>query len=155
MFAHRIPKPLACASGSILACLLLAGCTGQLPQGYVRVEDHSGARFRAVSADECVLTLHRERNPKGGDLAFWEKTITQRLTTVRGYALANRMEVDNNSTRGLRMVFDCHRDGIEYTYLLGLFVKGDAVHVFEAAGQKDRMQKDMAEIVKTIQRWPL
>ncbi len=146
---------LARAAGSVLACLLLAGCSSQLPPGYVMVEDHADARFRAVSADNCVLTLRSETNPRGGDLAFWEKAITQRLTDVRGYHVVSRFEVDNPAARGIEIVFDYTRDGTDYTYLLGLFVKGRAVHVFEAAGQKGRIQKDMAEITKTMQKWPL
>lgn len=138
-----------------LAFLALAGCRADLPKGYVRVEESGDARMRAVSADECVLTLRSEKNPDGGDLVFWEKTIVSRLTDIRGYKLANRMEVHNGATSGAELIFDYARDGLDYTYVLGLFVKNGQVHVFEAAGEKEKIAKDLAGLTKTMQDWPL
>lgn len=144
---------------SIAALLIasFAGCSGyRLPVGYVKVDPPYDVRFRAVSADGSALTYRTEPNPENGDLVFWEKAVTNRLVEVRGYQLTDRQDVTNQSgASGVEMTFDYTQTGLDYVYLVALFVRGDRVHVFEAAGRRDTFTTDLPEIRKAIADWPL
>lgn len=138
------------------ALMLAVGCRYPLPPGYVKVDPPRDVKFKAVSAEGSALTLRTEKNPENGDLAFWEKAITTRMTDVRGYKLANRKEVKHsNKTPGVELVFDYSREGMDYTYLVTLFIRMDRVYVFEAAGLKDKLAGDLDEIRKAIEQWPM
>jgi hypothetical protein len=41
-----------------------------------------------------------------------------------------------------------------YQYVVVCFVKGDRVHVFEAAGLKEKLAADLPELEKAILDWP-
>ena len=137
--------------------VLAAGCTGyRLPAGYVKVEPPWDARFKAVSADGSALTYRTEENPKNGNLAFWEKAVTNRLVEVGGYQRTDRQDIHNkNGLAGVQMTFSYAQVGVDYVYVLGLYVRGDRLHVLEAAGPKDKFAADLPEIHKAIIEWPL
>lgn len=144
--------------GAAVLCITLsAGCSGyRLPAGYVKVDPPWDARFKAVSAEGSALTYRVEQNPENGDLAFWEKAITNQLVEVRGYQRTAREEIRNrNGTPGVQMTFDYNQVGVEYVYVLGLYVRWGSVHVIEAAGPKDKFTTDQPEISKAIRDWPL
>ena len=132
----------------------LAGCTPPLPKGYVRVDPSYGYDYRAVSAEGSALTMRTESNPENGDLAFWEKLVTERLTQVRGYLLKERREVTAGSRKGLELTFEYTREGTAYLYTLTCFVSGREVRVFEAAGERDKLTADLPVIRQTIAAWP-
>lgn len=137
-----------------LLSLAAAGCQQPLPAGYVQVEPGWERTFRAVSAEGAAFTLRTETNPKNGDLVFWEKAISSRLVEIRGYQLAGRREVKHKTgTPGIEMTYDYKRDGVDYAYLLTVFVRGDKVYVFEGAGTKAQMATDMPKIQQSIQAW--
>ncbi|HOL24823.1 MAG TPA: hypothetical protein PK235_00905 [Phycisphaerae bacterium] len=149
----RLAKYIA----ALLPAICLYGCTGyRLPAGYVKVEPTYDVQFRAVSAEGSALTYRIEENPENGNLAFWEKAATNRLVEVRGYQLTDRQEVRNeHGTPGVEMTFDYSQIGIDYVYLLTMFVRGDRVHVFEAAGPRETFTPDLPAIRKAIAEWPL
>jgi len=135
---------------------LMVGCLYRLPPGYVKVEPPFGVEFRAVSADGSALTLRSEKNPENGDLAFWEKAVKARLVDVRGYRLTTRSEATlGRGTRVVEMAFDYNRDGIDYLYLLTMCIRGDRVHIFEAAGEKGKIAPDLPVIKQAIHDWPM
>lgn len=132
------------------------GCSYPLPKGYVQAPVPYNARCRAVSADGSALMWSTESNPENGDLAYWEKAIQTRLIEVGGYTLDGRRDIANDrGLEGLEMVFTIHRDGMDYTYMVSLFIRGRTLHLFEAAGWKDRFMPDIPEIQKSIAAWPL
>jgi len=148
--------PTRCAFAGLLM-LLAAGCTGyRLPAGYVKVEPPWDAHFKAVSAEGSAMTYRTEENPKNGNLAFWEKAATNRLVEVGGYQRTDRQDICNkNGTPGVQMTFNYAQVGVDYVYVLALYVRGDRVHVLEAAGPKDKFTPDLPEIRKAIIDWPL
>jgi len=142
-----------------LAGLLIgmaSGCQYLLPPGFVKVEPTWETRVRAVSADGAAITLRAETNPENGDLAFWEKAILARLVEYRGYKLAERREIKHgNGTPGIEMTFDYQRDGIDYTYVITVLVKGRTVYCIEVAGDKKQIAPQLATIADTVRKWPL
>ncbi len=139
-----------------LLVTLTAGCSHRLPAGYVKVDPPWDARFKAVSAEGSALTYRVESNPENGNLAFWEKATTNRLVEIGGYRRTDRQEIRNqNGAAGVQMTFDYAQVGVDYIYVLALYVRGDRVHVIEAAGPKDKFSADLPEIRKAITDWPL
>ena len=142
-----------------LAVLLIgmaSGCQYSLPPGFVKVEPTSDTRVRAVSADGAAITLRAESNPENGDLAFWEKSILARLVDFRGYKLADRKEIKHgNGTPGVQMTFDYQRDGIDYTYVITVLVKGRTVYCIEVAGDKKQIAPQLTAIADAVRKWPL
>ena len=133
---------------------ILAGCTPPPPKGYVRVDPSYGYAYRAVSAEGSALTMRTEANPENGDLAFWEKVVTARLTDVRGYTLKDRREVTAGNVKGLELSFEYTREGTVYLYTLTVFVSGREVHVFEAAGEREKLTAALPALRQTIADWP-
>lgn len=142
-----------------LATLLIGtvcGCQYSLPPGFVKVDPTWGTRVRAVSAEGAAITLRAETNPENGDLAFWEKSILARLVEFRGYKLADRKEIEHDDeTPGVQMTFDYQRDGINYTYVITVLVKGRTVYCIEVAGEKKQIAPQLTAISDAVRKWPL
>ncbi|HPD28530.1 MAG TPA: hypothetical protein PLL20_00935 [Phycisphaerae bacterium] len=142
-----------------LAALLIGtvcGCRYSLPPGFVKVDPIWDTRVRAVSAEGAAITLRVETNPENGDLAFWEKAIMTRLVEFRGYRLADRREIKHgDETPGVQMTFDYQRDGIDYTYVVNVMVKGRKVYCIEIAGEKTDIAPQLTAISDAVRKWPL
>jgi hypothetical protein len=149
-------QPTKFIAAALLA-LLAAGCSGyRLPAGYVKVDPPWDARFKAVSAEGSALIYRTEENPENGNLAFWEKAVTNRLVDVGGYQRTDRQEIRNKSgVPGVELTFEHAQVGVDYLYVLALYVRGGRVHVLEAAGPKDKFTPDLPDIRKAIIDWPL
>ncbi|MHC4444279.1 MAG: hypothetical protein ACYTF1_12755 [Planctomycetota bacterium] len=140
----------------VALAVLTTGCAYNLPAGYVKVDPPYDVKFRAVSAEGSALSLRTETNPENGDLAFWDKVIKNRMTEVRGYKIVDHQQTKHKSgLAGIEMTFDYNRDGIDYLYTITLYVKNRRVHVFESAGEKNKISGDLAEIRKAVNTWPL
>jgi hypothetical protein len=141
----------------VLLILLAAGCSGyRLPAGYVKVDPPYDARFKAVSAEGSALIYRTEENPENGNLTFWEKAVTNRLVDVGGYQRTDRQDIHNqNGTPGVELTFAHAQVGVDYLYVLALYVRGNRVHVLEAAGPKDKFTADLPAIHKAFLEWPL
>jgi hypothetical protein len=140
-----------------LLALFAAGCSGyRLPAGYVKVDPPFDARFKAVSAEGSALIYRTEENPENGNLTFWEKAVTNRLVDVGGYQRTDRQDIHNkNGTPGVELTFTHAQVGVDYLYVLALYVRGNRVHVLEAAGPKDKFAADQPAIHKAFLEWPL
>ncbi len=141
---------------AVLLIGMVTGCQYPMPPGFVKVEPTSDTSVRAVSADGAAITLRTETNPENGDLAFWEKSILARLVDFRGYKLVERKEIQHgNGTPGVQMTFDYQRDGIDYTYVITVLVKGRTVYCIEVAGDKKQIAPQLSAIADAVRKWPL
>lgn len=140
----------------IALAISVTGCAYNLPKGYVKVDSPYDVTFRAISAEGSAFSLRTEANPENGDLAFWDKVIQNRMTQILGYKIANHQDIKHKSgLAGIEMTFEYNRDGINYLYMITLFVKNRNVHVFESAGEKDKITDELPEIRKAVDTWPL
>jgi hypothetical protein len=137
------------AAASLLG---LFGCEAMpAPKGYVRVDPPPAYAYRAVSADGAVLSVRTVDNPREGTLEFWGKAITNELVASRGYKLEARQDVTSDRGRpGLEMTMRTQIEGIEYVYLLTVFVKSNQVMVFEATGPVKSIEPDLDAIRRAI-----
>ena len=136
------------------AACLIAGCAPalELPAGFVELgPDQSGRYdFKAVSADGVVIALRRIDNSKNATVEFWAKAIENELTW-RGHSLVENVPVTSEEgTPGQLMTFTGQREGQEFTYILGVFVKGGRILLTEAGGKADAFGKRQAEIGKSL-----
>jgi hypothetical protein len=135
---------------------MVSGCQYSMPAGFVKVDPTGDTRIRAVSADGAAITLRAETNPENGDLAFWEKAIQARLVDFRGYKLIDRQDVKHgDQTPGVQMTYDYQRDGIDYTYVITVLVKGHTVYCIEVAGEKKQIAPQLTAIADAVRKWPL
>jgi len=140
----------------ITLVISLSGCGYNLPTGYVKVDPPYDVKFRAVSAEGSAFMLRTEINPENGDLTFWDKIVKNKMTEIRGYKLTDHQEIKHKSgLGGIEMKFDYNLDGLDYLYLITLFVKNKQVYVFESAGEKDKITADMPAIKKAVTTWPM
>ncbi len=96
---------------------------------------------RAVSADGVVLACRTQNNEKHGTLKFWSKAIKNELASKPGYSLTSDDDVHSDAgLEGRLMVFSATRQGAAFTYMLGVFVKGDRVILTEAGGRADAVK---------------
>ena len=136
------------------AASLIAGCAPalELPASFVELgPDQSGRYyFKAVSADGVVIALRRIDNSKNATVEFWAKALENELTWS-GHSLVENVPVTSEGgTAGRLMTFSGQREGQEFTYILGVFVKGGSILLTEAGGKADAFGKHKAEIGKSL-----
>lgn len=96
---------------------------------------------RAVSADGVVLACRTQDNAKHATLDFWAKAIKNELAGKPGYSLTSDDPAHSYAgLEGRLMVFSATRRGAAFTYMLGVFVKGDRVILAEAGGRTDAVK---------------
>jgi hypothetical protein len=145
------------AVGAVLAALpVLGGCathTMTLPATFVPVEKayQGGYVVRGVSADGVVLGLTRELNPEHGTLEFWTEAVGNRLAVGRNYKPAGSEAVKSDAGLvGRLMTFEDQQQGVNYLYMVAVFVQGGDILVTEAGGKADVVRPRAAEIRKAL-----
>ncbi len=134
------------------AAAALFGCDAMpTPKGFVRVDPPQSYTYRAVSADGAVLSVRTEENPRDGTLEFWSRAIGNELIDARGYKLDARRDVKSlGGTPGVEMLMKSQLQGVDYLYLLTVFVKSERVIVFEAAGPVSTLESDVDAIREAV-----
>jgi len=138
-------------TSAIVLAGLMGGCAGQmdLPKHFVavRADDLGDYHVRGISADGVVVGLRSEDNPTGGTLEFWSDAVAGELTGGRGYKL---METESITARsgleGRMMTLSTTRSGGEFTYVLGVYIKGPSVLIAEAGGMAGAVEKHLPEL---------
>lgn len=124
-----------------------------IPSSFVSVgKDNLGSYDqRAVSADGVVLGCRTQANAKHGTLDFWAKAIKNELAGKPGYTLTSDDDVHSYAgLEGQLLVFSATRRGAAFTYMLGVFVKGDQVILAEAGGRADAVKPLIADLKATL-----
>ena len=139
----------------VLVGAALGGCEAkmQFPTGFVEVEKYDLGPYdqRAVSADGVVMALRSETNPKNASLDFWGKAIRDELIEQRGYALSKDESVQAADGRqGKLMTFTALRSGVEFTYMVAVYVTVKTVLIAEAGGKSEKIAPRMADFRKAF-----
>ena len=135
----------------VLSCGLLGGCDPkmQMPSGFVEVETYQRGPYtqRAVSADGVVIALRSETNPKDATLDFWVTAVRDELVNRRGYTLAKEEPAEAaNGAKGKLLTCTANRSGVEFTYLVAVYVMGGQVLVAEAGGKSETVVHRLGDI---------
>ena len=124
-----------------------------VPSSFVSVgKDNLGPYDqRAVSADGVVLACRTQANPSRGSLKFWSKAIKNELAAKPGYALTSDDSAYSYAgLEGRLLVFSTTRQGAAFTYMLGVFVKGNRVILAEAGGRADAVKPLNADLKASL-----
>lgn len=120
-----------------------------IPSSFVSVgKDNLGPYDqRAVSADGVVLACRTQANPSRGSLEFWAKAIKNELAGKGGYTLtSDDSENSYYGEKGQLLVFSATKQGAAFTYMLGVFVKGNRLILAEAGGKADAVKPLTADL---------
>jgi hypothetical protein len=140
----------------VLACVALGGCEPkmQMPPGFVEVDKYDLGPYdqRAVSADGVVVALRSETNPKNASLDFWVTAIRDELVNRRGYFLTKKepLAQSGDTAPGRLMTFTAQRSGVEFTYMVVVYVQGGKVLIAEAGGKSETVVHRMADLRKAL-----
>ncbi len=137
---------------------VLAGCDPQpgkleIPDSFVALSASQSWPYetRAVSADGVVVALRQEANPKSGTLAFWTQAITDKMTRDKGYTLAGSEAFTSRTGRtGRKLHLTRTIRGMEFIYLMAIYVEGQTVRIVEAGGRAEHVQPQMQELEETL-----
>ncbi len=124
----------------VLAGAALGGCepTMHFPTDFVEVDKYDLGPYdqRAVSADGVVMALRSETNPKNASLDFWVTAIRNELIDRRGYALAKEKPIEGaDGRKGNLMTFTAERSGVDFTYMVAVYVTVKTVLIAETGGK--------------------
>ncbi len=131
---------------------IAAGCAPakmDVPESFVALDKDTRGPYdvRAVSADGVVMGCRTRDNPKHGTLSFWSEAAKNELAARPGYTLTANDKVESYSgVEGRLLVFSATRRGAAFTYMLGVFVKGDRVILAEAGGRAEAVKPLNAEL---------
>ncbi len=144
-------------SAAVVGFLGLFGCEAmQTPTGYVRLDPPHDYAYRAVSADGAVLAVRTVDNPSGATLEFWSKAVRNELIESRGYKLdAEGKVTSGHGLPGIEMAMRTQVEGVDYLYLLTVFVKSTRVIIFEAGGPTATITPDLPAIRTAVRASPL
>ena len=140
---------------STLIVGMLAGCgaTMTAPEDFVEVprEQRGAYDFRAISADGAVVAVRRIDNAKKGTLDFWTQAVSNELKVGKGYKLTESKDVRSSSgAPGRLLTLTSRQGGVDYIYMLALYVRPDAVIVAEAAGTTDAIEPKRSAITEAL-----
>jgi len=139
----------------VLAASMVAGCAAamELPGSFVEVGEADRGMYdlRAVSADGAVLAVRRQDNPQKGTLEFWTEAVKNELTTGPGYKLLKTEPVTSTSgVPGRMLTFAAEKRGVDYTYLVGLYVGSSGILIAEGGGKAEGVNSRLDEIKKAM-----
>jgi len=139
-----------------LAAVAAVGCTAHtmtLPANFVPFDKPGGGMYfaRGVSADGVVVGLRSEQNRKEGTIDFWAEAVRNQLTEGKGYRFQGGEDVACASgQRGRLLTFTADESGVNFTYLIALFVQPQAVLIAEAGGKTEALKAKTDEIKKAF-----
>ncbi|MCX5677076.1 MAG: hypothetical protein NTX87_18970 [Planctomycetota bacterium] len=140
---------------TLLAAMGLAGCTLRsmdLPPDFVSVDKAYLGPYavRAVAADGVMVALRVEPNPERGTLVFWTEAITNQMAG-QGYKAVQCEEVTAaTGEAGRLLIFSAQKQGVTFSYILAVFVKGNDILIAEAGGKAATVEPKLAEIKKAL-----
>jgi hypothetical protein len=117
-----------------------------VPQSYIVYYQDDG-ETRAMSADNVMIVLRKQKNYKGGDVAFWSKVVRRVLVEEKVVNIKDETAVKVKAGAEGKILAGSKRIGSEsFGYLVGLATNDKEVYVFEAWGPIDPFQADRQKI---------
>ncbi|NUP06941.1 MAG: serine/threonine protein kinase [Polyangiaceae bacterium] len=144
-------KKLVSATLAALSLVALAACgrpyEAHTPEGFVeltdgaREYDGSAHEYRASTADGVVIGVRSWDNEPEVDLSLAVRALENRVRFGEGYALLTKKDVTASGVKGMRLDFG-HDEGSEpFLYTVAIFVTDDHVHLVEAGGKRDLLER--------------
>ena len=143
----------------IICAVLLLACGCKIidtPGGYICTKKPYGYLFKAVSTNGCAFTVTETTNEGNAELETWKEAAKNQLTRGKGYQLLSEDKLETSKgSPGWEMVFAANQSGLEYVYYVAV-ARWDRywpeiwgihkLYIIEAAGEKEYIEEDLAEI---------
>lgn len=137
-----------------LALLVFAGCKPRVktPDDFARLtEPGYNFKYRAISSDEVTIAVKKRKNNPRGDVKFWAKVMKEKVPLVYGYTFKKDEDITTgNGVKGKLVEFEVEQEEGKYIYMLGVFVKGKKMWIFEAGGKEEAFKSKRSVVVRTI-----
>ena len=141
-------------SGTLLV-LCCIGCTAvqaTAPKGFAPLQH--GDDYRAVHAEGLVYRVRQEDNAPRAELAFWAQALKHRMKQT-GYILVAEQPIRASNLPGKLLELAAPVGDKDHAYLVAIFVRGDTLTIAEAAGERQQLKTQRAQIIAAIRqiRW--
>jgi len=141
---------------AVAATVAAAGCaahTMTLPANFVPFDKPGAGPYivRGVSADGVVAGLRTQENRKEATLDFWAEAVKNELVEGRGYKFQAAEDIRAAGGQAGRLLsFTSESSGVDFTYLVALYVLPDTIILAEAGGKTDALKPKLADIKKAL-----
>jgi len=137
-----------------LALAAAAGCKPRVktPADFAKIKDPGGSfGYRAISSDEVTIAVKKRKNDPKGDVRFWAKVLKEKVPVVYAYTFTKDEDVrTNQGVEGKLLDFEVQQDEGTFTYMLGVFVKGKKLWLFEVGGKAEAVKAHRGDILQAI-----
>jgi hypothetical protein len=135
----------------VFALLGFGSCSMTAPTGFVPVTPQRGRDFEALSAAGEIFTVSRYDSPEEATIEFWITAIQRELIEERGYELISAQDVSSKGGRRGHELWMRTPEALgDQRYFVTIFVEErwgqNYVHVIEAAGPSDLMERHLTSI---------
>jgi hypothetical protein len=115
----------------------------ELPEGYIKYYEWPFVVW-AMSARNVFVRIDRHENREGGGIGFWYPLIRRELVEEKAFAVAEEKEPLLDTLADAKMLVATKElGGKEYGYLVAVVANRKHVHVLEAWGPKEALDKDL------------
>jgi hypothetical protein len=136
------------------ALALTWGCKPKVktPSDFAKLREPGYSfKYRAISSDEVTIALKKRRNDPKGDVSFWAKVLKEKVPVVYGYTFSKDEDITTGAgIKGKILEFEVQQDEGKYVYMLGVFVKGKKMWLFEAGGREEAYKSHREAILQAI-----
>jgi len=137
-----------------LALAAAAGCKPRVktPADFAKIKEPGGSfGYRAISSDEVTIAVKKRKNDPKGDVKFWAKVLKEKVPVVYAYTFTKDEDVKTGQgIEGKLLEFEVQQDDGKFTYMLGVFVKGKKLWLFEVGGKEEATKAHRGDILQAI-----
>ncbi|MCP4162717.1 MAG: hypothetical protein GY760_21860 [Deltaproteobacteria bacterium] len=141
--------------------ILLSGCEKKKvvidefhqPEGFAVYQSNYQNRSpnRAISSDGVVYRIRKQRNDPVAKLSFWKEALKKRMIDT-GYFFVRESNISTEKQKGYLLELTAPYGEQDYSYMIGIFVKGDEIVIAEATGEILRFKKHRKQIIAAIKK---
>ena len=144
---------LTCAFLAIMTVLVSCGTIEVTPpEDYIVLEQPSKPyHYEAVSAEGCKIVVTEEENQNEASLTFWANAAKNINEINKGYIFVEEGDFTTKFGAGKFFLFNHQKDGIDYTYLIGIVRTDNTIYYLESGGKKEHLDPQKAEIIKSFE----
>lgn len=142
----------ACFVIVIAILAFLSGCVhfkAVAPNGFAQYKE--GKDFRAISPNGIVYRIKKEPNLPKADLSFWKEALKNRMVDA-GYSFVSEESIQSHGENGYLLELAAPYGQLDYSYLIGIYVRSDEIYVVESAGEVSLVKKERPSIIDAMKK---
>lgn len=121
-----------------------------LPDGYIKYQENK-KYTRAISANDVMIHMHKQKNYKGGTVDFWSSLVKRVLVEQKVIHINKVLERNLGNNNKVVISSGSKKIGSkQYGYLVALATTKRNVYIFEAWGPFEKFNKDFIKLSKAV-----